>query len=169
MPSSYVDSFAPIIKMIIERAPKHVLDIGPGWGKYGLACREYLPGLETLDAIEVPQGRIRTQPAIYDAVFIGDARDATEAFFRAYDLVLLIDVIEHFPKRSGHALLDRMQRAGPEILIATPTWFFEQHDEANPHEEHLSLWGWDDLAPHGVELDVSTPDAVIYLIKGMRF
>lgn len=168
MPSSYVDSFAPIVKAIIARSPRRVLDIGPGWGKYGLACREYLPDLQTLDAIEVPQGRQRTQAAIYDTVFIGDARFAPEAFYRVYDLVLLIDVIEHFPKERGHELLHRIQAAGPGTLVATPKWFFEQHDDDNPHEEHLSFWAWDDLAPYGIDADVSTIDAVIYVLKGGR-
>lgn len=168
MPGSYVDSFAPIVKAIIERDPRRVLDIGPGWGKYGLACREYLPELRQLDAIEVPQGRQRAQTAIYDTVFIGDARDAPQAFYRSYNLVLLIDVIEHFPKERGHELLSRICDAGAHVLVATPQWFFEQHDDHNPHEEHLSLWGWEDFSPHGIDVDVSTPDAVIYVLKGNR-
>ncbi len=168
MPSSYVDSYAPIVKTLIERGPRRVLDIGPGWGKYGLACREYLPGLETLDAIEVVQGRCRTQPAIYDFVFVGDARSAPEAFFALYDLVMLIDVIEHFPSSVGHDLLARIQRAGADVLMATPKVFFAQHDDHNPHEEHLSLWSWDELAAHGIDIDSSTPDAIVYLLKGRR-
>jgi 2-polyprenyl-3-methyl-5-hydroxy-6-metoxy-1,4-benzoquinol methylase len=168
MPSSYVDSFAPIIKVLIERAPRRVLDIGPGWGKYGLACREYLRQLDVLDAAEVPQGRLPTQPAIYDMVYIGDIREAPDHFFRGYDLVLLIDVIEHVRRLDGHLLLETIQRAGADVLVSTPKAFFEQHDEHNPYETHVSHWDWESLACHGIDVDVSTPDAIIYVLKGRR-
>lgn len=168
MPSSYADSFAPIVHSLIARAPRRVLDIGPGWGKYGLACREYLPGLELLDAVEVPQGRIGTQESIYDTVFVGDAALAPERFFAFYDLVLIIDVIEHFALEVGHQLLGRIQRAGANALVSTPKAWIEQHDEHNPHETHLSLWSWEEFAAHGIDHDISTGDAIIYILKGRR-
>lgn len=168
MPSSYAGSFTPIVHTIIDYAPRHVLDIGPGWGKYGLACREYLPNLETLDAVEVRQGRYETQDVIYGSIFVGDIRDAPEQFFLPYDLVLFIDVIEHLPLEDGHELLARMQRAGPNVLVSTPTRFFEQHVETNPYETHISFWDATEIAPHTVIRDVSTVDAGIFLIKGRR-
>jgi hypothetical protein len=168
MPSSYADSYPPIVHAIIARKPRRVLDIGPGWGKYGLACREYVHDLDTIDAIEVVQGRMPTQPAIYNNVYIGDARDATETFYQDYDLVLIIDVIEHMPLTSGHALLAKIQRAGADVLVSTPTKFIAQHDETNPHEEHLSYWDWDEFSGHGIDVDTSTPDANIYILKGRR-
>lgn len=166
MPSSYVDSFAPIVKAIIERSPRRILDVGPGWGKYGLACREYLPGLQLLDAVEVPQGRLPTQPAIYDTVWIGDVCQAPEHFFSLYDLVIVIDVIEHLTLESGHDLLSRIQCSGVEVLVSTPKVFIEQHDHANPYETHVSFWGWEEFSRHSVIDDVSTVDALIYVLKG---
>jgi hypothetical protein len=168
MPSSYADSFPPIVHAIVAQSPRHVLDVGPGWGKYGLACREYLPQLESLDAVEVVQGRYPTLHAIYDCIFVGDIRDAPEQFFLPYDLVLIIDVIEHLLLDDGHDLLARIQRAGPSILVATPTQFFEQHNATNPHEEHLSFWDSAEFQQHTVAADVSTADASIYIIKGRR-
>jgi hypothetical protein len=168
MPSSYADSFPPIVHAIIAFEAQRVLDIGPGWGKYGLACREYLPQLTMLDAIEVPQGRLRTQPAIYDNVFIGDARDAPEQFYRPYNLALLIDIIEHLTLSDGHRILSRIQRAGPAVLVATPKRFIEQHADRNPHEEHLSFWDEAEFAPHSIAVDASTDDAGIYILKGRQ-
>jgi hypothetical protein len=168
MPSSYAGSFPSIVHAIIAFEPRHVLDIGPGWGKYGLACREYLPQLESLDAVEVPQGRYPTQDVIYDSIFVGDIRDTPEHFFLPYDLVLLIDVIEHMSLEDGHELLARMQRAGPSVLVSSPTQFFDQHVDSNPYETHVSFWDGTELANHTVVLDVSTVDAGIYLLKGRR-
>lgn len=165
MPSSFVDSYAPIVKLLIERDPQHVMDIGPGFGKYGLACREYLPNLMFIAAIDVPPGRLTTQDAIYDHVFVGDVRDTSENFFRGYQIALLIDVIEHMPIDDGHVVLNTIQRAGCMPLVSTPKIFTEQHDESNPYETHVSLWEWHDLAQHGVEADVSTIDSIIYLLS----
>lgn len=165
MPSSFVDSFAPIVKLLIEMAPQRIIDIGPGWGKYGLACREYLPNLEFMAAVEVPQGRLGTQDVIYDHVFVGDARNANALTFRDYQVALLIDVIEHMTLEDGHQLLDTIQSAGCKPLVSTPKVFVEQHDDANPYERHVSLWSWQEFARHGIKWDVSTIDSIIYVLK----
>lgn len=170
MPSSFADSYPGIVKLLIEAAPRRVVDIGPGWGKYGLACREYLPSLETLRAIEVPEGRLPTQDVIYDMVYTDDVRDLVliADFWSRFDFALVIDVIEHLTKEQGHTLLRTLQAAGVRTLVATPKVFFEQHDEHNPFEEHLSLWTWEDFSPYGIEADLSTIDSVIFLLRGSR-
>jgi Methyltransferase domain len=165
MPSSYAESFPPIVHCLIRRDPRRVLDIGPGWGKYGLVCREYLPALELLDAVEVPQGRLPTQ-TLYDTVYIGDVRHAPATFFCMYDLVMLVDVIEHVPIEEGHELLDRIQNAGADVLVSTPNVFFHQHVEHNPHEEHLSFWAATEFDRHHVVEDISTVNSFIYVLKG---
>lgn len=166
MPSSFVDSVPPIIHTLIGLSPSRVLDVGPGWGKYGIMCLEYLPQVELLDALEVPEGRLRTQDAIYDHVIEADAR--TFSAWGVYDVVLLVDVIEHMGKEDGHALLDSIQGAGTRVLVSTPKEFFEQHDDHNPYEEHVSHWAWEDFAEHGVKLDASTISSIIYVLKATR-
>ena len=169
MPSSYVDSFPSIVKLLINTAPDHVVDIGPGWGKYGLACREYLPGLLGLQAVEVEEGRLPVQDLIYDRVYTSDARDLRnyDLFWQRFDLALLIDVIEHMPLDDGHSLLDAIQRNHCRPLVATPKAWFEQHDDHNPYETHVSFWPWDEFTRHGVLEDVSTIDATIYLLRDL--
>jgi hypothetical protein len=163
MPSSFVDSVAPIMHTIIDMVPERIVDVGPGWGKYGLMCREYLPNLKWLDAVEVPEGRCSVQDEIYDHVFEGDARCFRG--WRPYELALLVDVIEHMSKEDGHALLRRMLQAGADVLVSTPKVFVEQHDDDNPYEEHICLWTWQDFNDHyEVKVDVSTIDSIIYLL-----
>lgn len=167
MPSSYVDSFAPIVKVLQAQQPTKVIDIGPGWGKYGLACREYLPDIEHLHALEVHQGRLATQDCIYDWVYTGDVRDPayTARFWSRWNLALLIDVIEHMTLEEGHQLLGKILSANCAVLVSTPKLFQAQHDDHNPYEEHLSLWAWDDFFNHyRVTVDVSTVDSIIYLL-----
>ena len=42
MPSSQYYHISKIMEMIISLNPKSVLDIGSGFGKFGVLCREYL-------------------------------------------------------------------------------------------------------------------------------
>ena len=172
MPSSYADSFGPIVHTLVELNPLDVLDVGPGWGKYGLACREYLPNLRRLMAVEVPEGRLPTQDAIYDQVYTGDIRlFPNREFWSRFDLVMLIDVIEHMPFDEGRTLLNNIARAGVRALVSTPKMFFEQHDPTNPHEEHHCLWRWDDFASlaGGILIDASTTDSIIYALDRIRW
>lgn len=164
MPSSYVDSFAPIVKLLVDEQPKKVIEIGPGWGKYGLACREYLPDIEKLHAVEVRPGRKQVQDCIYDWVYNGDARDKdyTPKFWGRWDLAIMVDVIEHMTIDEGHDLLDRILSAGCDVLVATPKVFIEQHDDDNPWETHVSWWQWSDFSRYTIFHDVSTIDAIIY-------
>jgi hypothetical protein len=165
MPSSYLDSVTPIMHAVINANPATVVDVGPGWGKYGLMCREYLPDLQVLDAVEVKEGRCPTQDSIYDFVFVTDART-----FRGwkYDFALLIDVIEHMSKADGHALLRAMLGSGAKVLVSTPKVFAEQHDEHNPYEEHICLWSWQDFENYRVTVDASTIDSIIYVLSDLK-
>jgi len=42
MPTSHPFQLDDIVQLIIETAPLSILDIGVGFGKYGLLAREYL-------------------------------------------------------------------------------------------------------------------------------
>jgi hypothetical protein len=166
MPSSYVDSFPPIVKLLIDTAPEHVIDIGAGWGKYGLACREYLPDLLTLHAVEVEPGRLPVQDLIYDKIHTTDVRGLRSGpFWQQFEVALLIDVIEHMSLDDGHALLDTIQANHCRPLVATPKVWFEQHDDNNPYETHVSWWPWSEFTSHEILADVSTIDATIYLLR----
>lgn len=166
MPSSYVDSVPPIIHTMIKHAaqPARICDVGPGWGKYGLMAREYLE-VEQLDCIEVEPGRMPLQDVIYDCVITSDVRHVGGDVFRQYDMVLMIDMIEHMELADGHRVLDTVQRAGCTVLVSTPQIFIEQHDDNNPYETHVSLWNWEEFKRYGIVHDASTPDSIIYLLQ----
>lgn len=164
MPSSYVDSVPPIIKVLVGRGYSSILDIGPGWGKYGLMCREYLSPseLHAVEAFWSPQ-MSPVQEAIYDSITYTDVTT-----FDGWDrcrptLTLLIDVIEHMSMEHGHAVVRKALEYG-DLLVSTPKRFVHQHDEENTYEEHLSFWGWKTLRRYRIIEDVSTIDSLIYLL-----
>lgn len=173
MPSSYVDSVPPIIKLLERRKPKRVIDIGPGWGKYGLMCREYFGA--SVDAIEVPQGRsrderlARIQDVVYDEIWVGDMCTTRDQFWSTggWDTALMIDVIEHVSIEDGLRVVNNILACGLDLVVSTPKVFIEQSDPLNPHETHVSLWKHDSFGIMPL-YDYSTPDSIIYLFGEPR-
>jgi hypothetical protein len=133
-------------------------------------CREYLPDLERLVAVEAycraGSSLERAQRMIYDEIAYSDVRALPSGWWDqvAPDLTLIIDVIEHLSHSEGHDLIDRVTQAGSRVLVSTPKVFMEQHDDENPFEDHVSHWTWEDFARHGIAQDVSTVDAIIMLL-----
>lgn len=170
MPSSFVDSVPAVMKLAIEVNPRRVVDVGPGWGKYGLMCREYLPRLEELAAVEVhpTDAAFPVLQAVYDGVLIQDARKVEPEFWAGYQVALLIDMIEHMTIDEGHELLYAIQEGGCVPIVSTPKVFVHQHDADNPYEEHVSVWAWDDFTTHGIVTDASTIDSVVFRLKARR-
>jgi 16S rRNA G1207 methylase RsmC len=50
MPTSNYEAISKILGEILVLDPRSVLDVGPGKGKYGVLCREYL-NLNKLDCV----------------------------------------------------------------------------------------------------------------------
>lgn len=155
MPTSFPSSIPTIIKLMQQVDPKRVLDIGIGMGKYGVLAREYCPKLELLDGIEAYEPYMSYQWGIYDHIELGDARNSTA---KPYDLVLLIDIIEHLSHEDAKAMLARYSDA--TIIVSTPIEDYRAHYD-NHYEDHIAHYPitWFDNAQ-----DHSTTEATIVLI-----
>lgn len=138
MPTSEHWQIPHIVDVLQRERPRTVLDVGAGWGKYGLLAREYADA-ERVDALDV----IRPRYPVYDQVHIGDALDLDRvlpAEPARYDLALLIDVIEHLEKADGWRLLEALTRRARRVLVATPWGFRRQEIAGLPYETHRSGW-----------------------------
>lgn len=158
MPTSNL-YLAPVVITLIDQAhPRTVLDVGPGWGKYGMLVREYVGSVERVDAVEAWPGYVTPRlRAIYDHVYELDVRELSVDHLAAYELVLMSEVIEHLPKADGLALLDRIPG---RVVITTPCEFFHNGPNLPPTEEHVSLWELGDFGAR-VEEDASQLGGVI--------
>lgn len=153
MPTSPIRNIEAILNIILELRPlpARVLDIGIGYGKFGFLCREYLTFWNSptsarpvvIDGIEAfPDYVGALQRAIYNHIFIGDARTLLPPIpDGAYDLVLLVDVLEHFTTKEGVRILAECRRIGKIVIVSTPQKFWPQGDSwGNMYERHRSLW-----------------------------
>jgi SAM-dependent methyltransferase len=158
MPSSQHYHISKIMDIIINLSPMSILDIGAGFGKYGVLCREYLElwdgrhnysqFLRRIDGVEVFGDYITPlHKFVYNNIYINDIMEVLDKIETRYDLVLLIDVLEHFDKHQGENLLHKILRKNGGVLISTPKKPSSQKDAFNNiYETHRSKWTKSDLS-----------------------
>jgi hypothetical protein len=163
VPSSFPDALSPVATWVQALRPATVLDVGIGFGKYGLLFREYLdvsPRSERGERYDAPSTTVRIdgveayepyvgplQRAIYDHIFVGDALTVLPSL-GPYDLVFAADVLEHFTRDDGERFLaTAAAKAALGVLVVTPALDLEQDDVfGNPFERHRSFWTPADFA-----------------------
>lgn len=178
MPTSQHHQIPKILDLMIAANPKSMLDIGVGFGKFGVLAREYLElwdGREDyrhftrrIDGIEAFRGYLTPlHDFIYNHVYVGDARDVVPTLEERYELVLMIDVLEHFEKPEGTRLLKSLLDRHRGVIVSVPKDLGDQGATfGNVHEEHKAAWKKADLAKIGHALFVPDGMSVIaYLGK----
>jgi len=152
MPTSHFSQLNEIVQLIVYTDPQSILDIGPGFGKYGFLAREFLElwdGREELskwtrriEGIEAfPDYLTPVHEFAYDRVHIGDAAEIVAGLEDSYDLILMIDVLEHFDYERGLELVSRCLRIGRNLIISTPKNIGRQEAAfGNPYEVHRFQW-----------------------------
>jgi len=148
MPSSRPETIAKVVNLLIELNPNSVLDVGPGFGKWGLLLREYLEvwqkrllpetWVKQIDALEVfePYTKLPGYQLFYDNVMVGNVMDYLD-ILGGYDCVLFLDIIEHLEKKDGKMILSLPKR----WIVSTPSYDSKQGPGfGNIYEEHKSVW-----------------------------
>lgn len=146
MPTSEHWQIPHIVERIARLKPGSVLDVGAGYGKYGVLAREY-GGASRVDALDVTAPRY----PVYDHLYLGDVRELDRVLpgdAGRYDLALFIDVIEHLEKSEGGRVLEALTRRARRVLVATPWGFRRQEIPGMPYETHRSGWYPWDLSRH---------------------
>lgn len=179
MPTSACKQIPDVIDAVLDVAPDSVLEIGIGCGKYGVLLREYLDVWDhylepwgnrhtRIDGIEIHDQYRGAAWGVYDTVIIGDARDVIRGIRTdEYDAVVMVDVLEHFGREDGLALLREMKRvAARGMVIALPSnpgatievW-------NNPHEIHRARYTWEDFAEVGMTEVRRDDDALVVIVR----
>jgi len=152
MPSSHYFQLNEIVGLIVLTNPQKLLDIGVGFGKYGFLAREYLELWDEggdyhkwkrrIDAIEAFEPYLSpVHGYIYDNIYKGNALDILPGLDQDYDLILMIDVFEHFTHADGQKLLEVCRAKGKNILISVPLAMSEQETVfGNKFETHRYAW-----------------------------
>lgn len=183
MPFSFSNQLSDIIGFAEQKKPKSVLDIGVGMGQYGFLLRTNLENVNLfeingtnarqrdknqwkikIDGIEGYTGYLTpVHDYAYNQIMIGDALELLPMLdSHSYELVLAIDILEHFDKNQGIRFLKECRRVcSGSALISTPKTFIEQDVPANPFENHRSVWNDDDLKRCG--FDTFLPNSLSWI------
>jgi hypothetical protein len=176
MPSSHFLQINEIVEVIVTTNPEKVLDIGIGFGKYGFLAREYLELWDDeqpyaqwkrrIDGIEAFEKYITPiQKSVYDTIYTGNALEVVEKLDTEYDLVLLIDVLEHFDHEDGLKLLQELVNRHRNILISTPFDIGVQEDIFdNPYEIHRFQWRKKHFSGFNNKFFISSPFSLLCFI-----
>lgn len=187
MPFSFSSQLSAIVGYAESLNPGSVLDVGIGMGQYGFLLRN---NLEALNLFEI-QGdcgwqRDRSQWRVkidgieafekyltpvhryaYTNIIIDDALSALPRIEdRKYEMVLAIDILEHFEKAQGLNFLQHCKRVcSKSLLVSTPKEFIEQQVPANPFEDHRSHWTPQDLIDAGATLFLQDTNSIIAVFE----
>ncbi len=158
MPTSWYQAIPAILDSIIAEKPQSILDVGIGFGKFGMLIRDVLEipferydkkyWKTRLDGIEVFEDyKNPIHDHIYDNVYYSDVFDVIDRL-PDYDVILLIDVIEHFSKAKGYNLLRLLlKHTNRALIVSTPLYPEPQTAYlGNEYEQHESRWSIIDLS-----------------------
>lgn len=152
MPTSWYQAIPAILTQVKKLEPATILDIGVGFGKYGLLFRDVLEipweryhkkdwnvtieGVEAFPAYHNP-----VYDFAYDKVHFGNILELIDTLPN-YDCITLIDVIEHFSKEEGLLLTEKLiAHCNKGLIVSTPLYPDHQEDYlGNGFEQHKSVW-----------------------------
>jgi hypothetical protein len=141
------------IDLVKKLNPKSILDIGVGFGRWGILFREFLEVWgdrnysgkwnRLIDGVEIFPGYIKPyHNYFYDNIFIENALDFLRRTEAKYELINCGDVVEHFEKTEAFELIELCLAKSKYVLINVPegsNW--EQGAiNNNEYERHRSTW-----------------------------
>lgn len=153
MPTSWYQAVPTIIDLVLMDGPQSILDIGVGFGKYGVLLRESIDipyeryDKETwhlqLDGIEGFEGYNNPiHDYVYNKMYYGNIFSVLPTLAQNYDTLLLIDVLEHFDKEGGLRLINELlEVTNKSLIVSTPIMPSPQGEYlGNILETHKSRW-----------------------------
>lgn len=126
--------------------PRTILDIGFGRGELGHLIRT-TPStthwqVDGIDGFDVTcRNKALFELGLYRHIWHGYAQDLQQDQLRTYDVICLLDVIEHLDADAAKALLRSILASLGDhsmLFISTPLWFYPQDPQQEGDlEEHL--------------------------------
>jgi len=159
LPTSNPYAIVHFIEKLMEMKPQSILDVGPGFGKYGFLAREYLEvwfwrikkseWKIQIDCLEAYEPYISVvHKYIYNNIYIGDVRKFPLRTLPNYDVIIFSDVIEHMEKDVGKKVLARLyDKANKAVLVSTPAEWYGARRGCKPDdfESHVCYWAPEEI------------------------
>lgn len=141
------------VDLIRKINPQKVLDVGVGFGRWGMVCREFLDvwngrvDISTwkteIIGIEVFSKNINSyHDYFYNEIINENAHKFLKETGDSFDLIILGDVLEHFQKDEAYEVLEESLKKSNFVLLNIPLGKYWKQGElyGNIYEKHLSFW-----------------------------
>ncbi len=140
MPISSWQAISDITAEIVRLNPKSVLDLGVGFGLYGAICRNYLDAMhgrchqeDWETAIVGYEGFLGYENPLWECYDEMRNADFSRGDFSEYgaermgfDLVLMIDSLEHLAINCWKPFLDQIVERNSHVIVSVPNGLMEQ-------------------------------------------
>lgn len=144
-------NLTPVANLLVQADPKTVLDVGVGFGNYGMIARAFLDVWRgrlfkkdwkfKIDGIEYYKDfKTPLYDYIYNSIFFGDVVEVLPKLEK-YECIIIMHVIEHFEKKQAIELLKLIRaRCTKLIIVGTPSLLFSTGYPNYPKEQHRCLF-----------------------------
>jgi len=125
----------------------NVLDLGCGRGLSAFALKQKF-NCEFTGVDIYADGIAEGTKKLYKDIYIDNLLAFVDsAHLQNYDVILLIDVLEHIPQDIALEFLQKIfNKSKGWFIISTPNWRMPQHGKKNnPLEKHVSWWDMNQL------------------------
>ncbi len=171
------------IELVKRLDPKSILDIGTGFGRWGILFREFLEvwgdnnisgkWKRRIDGVEIFPDYIKSyHKYFYDNIFIEDAYEFMKKSDYRYELINCGDVIEHFEKKKAIELINMCLEKSDYLLINIPIGSNWKQGAVNnnEYERHRSGWSRADFSAYKNSLikyfkDIELRDFMVILLS----
>ncbi len=146
MPVSVYQHVPAVLEEVQRLNPRTVMELGIGFGKWGVLVREVLDAwhgrcaeaswLAHIYGVEVFRDYLNPCWDIYENITFCDFSIMRHV---GYDLVMMMDSLEHLTPEVGRPFLADLVAHNKHVIISVPNGYMPQ-DEAvfgNEHERHL--------------------------------
>ena len=184
MASSTYNLIPYIIGTFSSASFTSLLDVGIGFGKWGVLVREYYDFSKAsnpndllkqnwrirVDGIEVfPDFISDLHRYIYNEIYVGPAQEIINTLGK-YDFILMVAVLAHFPRDIGLSLVEKLYNHANEAVVLTiPTKRWPQDDIfENPYEVHHDVEWWKEeftFAKHVTYKDLPQGERIVVLSR----
>lgn len=171
------------IDLVKKLNPKSILDIGVGFGRWGILFREFLEiwgdrnysgkWNRRIDGVEIFPDYIKEyHKYFYDNIYFENALEFIKKNSFNYDLINCGDVIEHFKKDEALDFINLCLKKSKYVLINIPTGNNWEQGAINNNEfeKHLSSWTISDFTKYKYHIirkfeDVEIRSYIVALIS----
>lgn len=145
----YLDSI--LEKRCMEMSPTSLLDVGCGANspiqKFSAKISRTVGMDGFLPSIQKSRGKNIHREYIHGELM----KSLASLQSKSFDVVISMDVIEHFEKNQGWKFLSELERiASKRVIVFTPNGFLSQGEyDENPHQLHRSGWEVSEFTERG--------------------